>query len=153
MYRVPLRISCTTSTRPILVQRHFRRTVLTTSYARGPTTPPLLELTVPQHFESIVSKYADKTAVVSRAQNQRLTYEELNFKSNALAKALQKEVGVKKGDRVAVSLGNNVEFATVRYDTWSIDITSKLTRTDHLRFVQAGSNLGKLRRQYDVSES
>ena len=32
--------------------------------------------------------------------------------SNKLAKGLQ-NLGVKKGDRVAVSLGNNIEFATV----------------------------------------
>ncbi|KAK4986076.1 hypothetical protein LTR50_005536 [Elasticomyces elasticus] len=40
--------------------------------------------------------------------------QQLNTLSNALARGLQ-NVGVRKGDRVAVSLGNNVEFATTTY--------------------------------------
>lgn len=50
--------------------------------------------------------------MVSKHQRQRLTYGELDQKSNALARGLA-GIGVKKGDRVAVSLGNNIEFATV----------------------------------------
>ena len=41
-----------------------------------------------------------------------MTYNALDRDSNKLAKGLQ-NLGVKKGDRVAVSLGNNAEFATV----------------------------------------
>ena len=51
--------------------------------------------------------------VISRHQQERLTYDALNLKSNALARGLS-NIGVKKGDRVAVSLGNNIEYATVR---------------------------------------
>jgi acyl-CoA synthetase (AMP-forming)/AMP-acid ligase II len=43
-----------------------------------------------------------------------LTYDALDRDSNKLARGLQ-NLGVKKGDRVAVSLGNNIEFATVGY--------------------------------------
>lgn len=50
--------------------------------------------------------------MISRSQRQRLTYEELNSKSTALANGLRQS-GVKKGDRVAVSLGNNIEFSVV----------------------------------------
>jgi len=50
--------------------------------------------------------------VISRHQNIRLTYHDLDRDSNALARGLAK-IGVQKGDRVAVSLGNNIEFATV----------------------------------------
>jgi len=50
--------------------------------------------------------------VVSRHQQSRLTYDALDTKSNALARGLL-NVGVKKGDRVAVSLGNNLEYAIV----------------------------------------
>ncbi|KAL9028981.1 MAG: hypothetical protein Q9196_002724 [Gyalolechia fulgens] len=52
-------------------------------------------------------------SVISRHQQTRLTYDELDRKSNALANGLQ-NLGVGKGDRVAVSLGNNIEYATVR---------------------------------------
>jgi non-ribosomal peptide synthetase component E (peptide arylation enzyme) len=50
--------------------------------------------------------------VVSRHQNERLSYDALNRRSNSLARGLLK-IGVRKGDRVAVSLGNNIEHATV----------------------------------------
>lgn len=43
-----------------------------------------------------------------------MTYGELDAKSNALARGLQ-SVGVNKGDRVSVSLGNNIEFAIATY--------------------------------------
>jgi non-ribosomal peptide synthetase component E (peptide arylation enzyme) len=52
--------------------------------------------------------------VVSHHQRIRLSYEALDQESNKLARGLQK-LGVKKGDRVAVNLGNNVEFATATY--------------------------------------
>jgi len=43
-----------------------------------------------------------------------VTYNELDTKSNALARGLS-NIGVRKGDRVAISLGNNMEFATLTY--------------------------------------
>jgi acyl-CoA synthetase (AMP-forming)/AMP-acid ligase II len=43
-----------------------------------------------------------------------LTYRELDERSNILAYGLR-ERGVRKGDRVAVSLGNNWEFAVLTY--------------------------------------
>lgn len=43
-----------------------------------------------------------------------LTYEKLDLASNALAHSLR-SLGVKKGDRVAVSLGNTAEFAALTY--------------------------------------
>lgn len=59
--------------------------------------------------------------VISRHQNSRLTYDGLHQRSTALAHGLR-NLGVKKGDRVAVSLGNNVEFAIV----WSLRRSSRL---------------------------
>ncbi|KAI9762013.1 MAG: serine/threonine protein kinase, AGC [Chaenotheca gracillima] len=76
--------------------------------------PPLLDQTVGQHFASIVNRYGDRPAVISRHQSQRLTYRSLDDQSNALAHGLSK-LGVRKGDRVAVSLGNNIEYATATY--------------------------------------
>ena len=49
-----------------------------------------------------------------RHQRAEITYDELDKKSNALARGLQ-GLGVKKGDRVSVSLGNNSEFAITTY--------------------------------------
>jgi non-ribosomal peptide synthetase component F len=110
----------------------WRRGLLTESHSRGPASashllaplslsansiplqPPLLTQTIPQHFASVVSAHGDRTAVISRAQRERLTYRELDERSNILARGLW-ERGVRKGDRVAVSLGNNWEFAVTTY--------------------------------------
>lgn len=61
--------------------------------------------------------------MVSRHQRAQVTYEELDQRSNTLARGLL-NVGVAKGDRVAVSLGNNIEYAIVSgdyfLDEWEI---------------------------------
>ncbi|KAL4788628.1 hypothetical protein BJX76DRAFT_315250 [Aspergillus varians] len=91
-----------------------RRGLLTQSYSRGPTEPPLFESTIGEHFARIVDAYGDKTAVISRHQNDRATYFGLDARSNTLARRLQ-SMGVQKGDRVGVMLGNSMEHATVTY--------------------------------------
>jgi non-ribosomal peptide synthetase component E (peptide arylation enzyme) len=53
-------------------------------------------------------------AVISRAQKERLTYRDLDERSSILARGLR-ERGVKKSDRVVVSLGNNWEYAVTNY--------------------------------------
>ncbi|KAH7091695.1 acyl-CoA synthetase/AMP-acid ligase-like protein II [Paraphoma chrysanthemicola] len=108
--------------RPLLAQcrashslcHNARRGLLTKAHAIGPSEPPLLEQTVPEHFAGIARQYGDRNAVISRHQRITLTYDALDRDSNRLARGLQK-IGVAKGDRVAVSLGNNVEFATTTY--------------------------------------
>ena len=76
--------------------------------------PPLLEETIGEHFASIVSKHGDRTAVISRHQQTTLTYDRLDRDSNAFARGLA-NIGVKKGDRCAVMLGNTIEYATATY--------------------------------------
>jgi acyl-CoA synthetase (AMP-forming)/AMP-acid ligase II len=104
--------------RPRLAARKVRaplcRTLITQAKLKGPLEPPLLEETVGQNFSRIVSQHGDRPAVISKHQNVRLTYHELDLKSNVLAKGLQ-SLGIKKGDRVCVHLGNNIEFATITY--------------------------------------
>ncbi|KAI2793592.1 Acyl-CoA ligase sidI [Penicillium oxalicum] len=90
--------------------KQCRRGLLTDSYARGPAMPPLLELTVGEHFAKIVSEHGDRTAVISKHQQDRLSYALLDSRSNSLARGLA-SVGVKKGDRVGVMLGNSSEYA------------------------------------------
>ncbi|KAJ5179398.1 hypothetical protein N7492_002608 [Penicillium capsulatum] len=91
-----------------------RRGLLTQSLARGPLSPPLLESTIGDHFTKIVSEHGDRTAVVSKHQADRLTYASLDSRSNALARGLE-SVGVRKGDRVGVMLGNSMEHAVTTY--------------------------------------
>ncbi|KAI0850864.1 acetyl-CoA synthetase-like protein [Daldinia vernicosa] len=108
-----------------------RRCIATSdlSYVEGPKEPPLLTCTIPEHFAEIVSQYGDQPAAVfrspttadmsptltsSRPETTTLTYEDLDAQSNILAHSLR-SLGVKKGDRVAVSLGNVAEHAVLTY--------------------------------------
>lgn len=50
--------------------------------------------------------------MIARHQKDRVTYFELDIKSNALARGLESK-GVRTGDRVGVMLGNCMEYAIV----------------------------------------
>ncbi|PQE15635.1 hypothetical protein CJF30_00006059 [Rutstroemia sp. NJR-2017a BBW] len=56
---------------------------------------------------------------MSPSQDKQLTYRDLDEHSNALAHVWQ-GLGVVKGDRVAVSLGNSWEFAVATYAIWKL---------------------------------
>ncbi|KAM0131050.1 hypothetical protein ACHAO1_007555 [Botrytis cinerea] len=99
--------------------RFQRRGLLTESYSAGPSEPPLLQHTIPQHFRGIVNAHGDNLALISRSQNVKLTYRELDEKSNVIAYGLR-NLGVQKGDRVAVSLGNGWEFGAITYAIWKL---------------------------------
>ncbi|KAM0252326.1 hypothetical protein ACHAQJ_007764 [Trichoderma viride] len=89
------------------------------SLRTGPMEPALFTGTIPDHFASIVSRHGDRPAVIARsptplAHEITLTYHDLDLVSNRLASSLS-SLGVRKGDRVAVSLGNSAEFAALTY--------------------------------------
>ena len=97
------------------------RSILTRSYRSTahvqrrwtPSIYPVIVHSVLLSLDRIyVSSDLTVDSVVSRHQGQRLTYSELQARSNALAWGLR-DVGVKKGDRVAVSMGNCLEYAIV----------------------------------------
>ncbi|KAF2114204.1 acyl-CoA synthetase/AMP-acid ligase-like protein II [Lophiotrema nucula] len=114
-----LRTSLVRSLRLQSTTHSSRRGLLTQAFNAGPTEPPLLEQTVPEHFAGIVRQYGDRDAVISHHQQTRLTYDRLDRDSNALARGLAK-LGVQKGERVAVSLGNTVEHATTIYALYKL---------------------------------
>ncbi|WZH41807.1 hypothetical protein QYS62_002765 [Fusarium acuminatum] len=85
----------------------------------GPQDPPLYKGTIPEHFASVVSEHGDREAVIARsagvdAHESTLTYYALDSLSNSLAHSLS-SLGVRKGDCVAISLGNGPEFAALTY--------------------------------------
>lgn len=81
------------------------------------------------------------TSVISKHQNDRATYLDLDARSNALARGLE-SVGVQKGDRVAVMLGNSMEHATVRCATVSV-VEMLMNPIGHICSIQAWSYLGR----------
>ncbi len=77
-----------------------------------PTTLKYPEVTLPQVLEKSANDYPDRPAIIF--EDIALTYEKLNENVNRFASALQ-DLGVKKGDRVAVYLLNCPQFIIATY--------------------------------------
>ncbi|KAL8290852.1 hypothetical protein RB597_008894 [Gaeumannomyces tritici] len=118
--------------------RRHGRPMSRLSISHGPQEPPLLTQTIPEHFASVVSKHGDRPAVICRsptaaasalpqpqqqppapARETVLTYHELDWLSGSLARSLR-GLGVCKGDRVAVSLGNCAEHAALTHAVFKL---------------------------------
>jgi fatty-acyl-CoA synthase len=92
------------------------RTAAQLSFAKGADTPPLSNETLPSFYEKeLLVKFATRPALVSRHEPVegsgylKWSYEELWERANDLARGLL-GLGVTKGSRVGVVMGNN------RYD-------------------------------------
>ena len=75
---------------------------LTQSYDKGPDVP-LIEATIGDFFDAIVSKYPEREALVVRHQNIRWTYRELQQQVNQLAISMI-DMGLEIGDRFCIFL-------------------------------------------------
>ncbi|KAF8320410.1 acyl-CoA synthetase [Clavulina sp. PMI_390] len=101
------------------------------SFVRGSTTPPLLEHTFPQFYKDrLLPDFSNATALISTHEPRQpyggplrpltekpylsWTFEELDRHVAALARGLVK-LGVQKGDRVGVVMGNNSAYATLQW--------------------------------------
>ena len=67
------------------------------SYVRGPSTPPLAYITIPQLLRDAVSRFGPRDAVVFSEQNIRLSYYDLDRAVDELASGLL-ALGLEKGD-------------------------------------------------------
>ncbi len=86
------------------------------SHDKGATDVPLIEQTIGAYFDDACATYADRDALVSRHQNDRLTYAELRRRVDAVACSLIR-LGLEKGDRVAIWSPNNVEWLLTQHAT------------------------------------
>src|SRR5215211_5116879 len=86
------------------------------SYARGETSPALLEETIGGNLERIVAEHGDREALVEVASGRRWTYAELDADVNALTRGLL-AAGIAKGDRVGIWAPNCAEWTLVQYAT------------------------------------
>ena len=90
--------------------------VLTTSHARGRTDVPLIEQTIGDFFDAMVARQPEALALVSRHEDRRLSYRELQAESNRLASALLR-AGLKPGDRIGIWSHNNVAWVLMQIAT------------------------------------
>ncbi|MFO1137271.1 MAG: AMP-binding protein, partial [Rhodoblastus sp.] len=86
------------------------------SHDKGATDVPLIEQTIGAYFDAACAKHATREALVSRHQNDRLTYAELRRRVDAVACSLMR-LGLEKGDRVAIWSQNNVEWLLTQHAT------------------------------------
>jgi fatty-acyl-CoA synthase len=89
---------------------------MTASYASGTSTVPLLGETVGANLERTVARRPDAEALVSRHQDLRYTYGELNDAVDVVARGLL-AAGIQQGDRVGMWSPNNAEWVMVQYAT------------------------------------
>jgi fatty-acyl-CoA synthase len=116
------------------------------SYSHGASSTPLLGDTIGEHFERTAAQFADRPALVSRQQDVRLTYAELDAAIDAAASGLLR-AGVRAGDRVGIWAPNCAEWVLVQYATAKVGAIlvniNPAYRTHELEYVlrQAGVRL------------
>ena len=84
-------------------------------FHRGGDTP-LIGQTIPEFFLSIVEQFPQQQAVVSLAQQRRLTYQSFSEEIDELARGLL-GLGFKRGDRIGVWSTNNIEWLLIQMAT------------------------------------
>ena len=86
------------------------------SYVRGPTTPPLAYITIPQLLRDAVSRFGPRDAAVFHEQGLRISYYDLDRAVDELASGLL-ALGLDKGDRVGIWSPNRYEWVLTQFAT------------------------------------
>ncbi|MHB8060142.1 MAG: AMP-binding protein, partial [Gaiellaceae bacterium] len=86
------------------------------AYSQGLSDVSLRAETIGQMWAEIVAAHGDSDALVSRHQNVRWTYAEMDEQVERCARALIAE-GVQKGDRVGIWAPNVAEWVVVQFAT------------------------------------
>src|SRR5689334_14016341 len=89
---------------------------MTTSYANGPSSQPLIGETIGENLERTVARFPDRDALVSCHQNRRYTYAELNGAVDEVARGLM-ALGLEVGDRIGIWSPNCAEWVLIQYAT------------------------------------
>ncbi|KAJ7207094.1 hypothetical protein GGX14DRAFT_500091 [Mycena pura] len=119
------------------ILKYLGKRHLTWSSVKGALEPPLVSSTFPRYFKAeILQRHSTRPALVSRNESARAhggpashnmgvtshlawSFSEFDSHINALARGLLR-LGVKKGDRVGVLMGNNSAYAMLQWACASI---------------------------------
>ncbi|MGG5170885.1 AMP-binding protein [Pseudarthrobacter sp. J1738] len=113
------------------------------SYSAGDKDVPLLETTIGTQFESVVTRFPDRQALIEAQPPQggrprHWTYQELNNHVDALALALMNR-GFAAGDRLGIWSPNCAEWVMFQYATAKIGVilvnVNPAYRSHELEFV------------------
>ena len=91
------------------------------SYFHRGDAESLLGATIPEHFDSIANKFPQQFAVISKPQNQRLTYQQLADEVNRVARAIY-AMGFDKGNRIGIWATNNIQWILLQMATARIGV-------------------------------
>jgi fatty-acyl-CoA synthase len=91
------------------------------SYGSSTSDAPLLGLTIGDLFDQTVALYPDHPALISRQQQVRLTYRELQAQVNQCAKGLL-HLGFQKGQRIGIWAPNRAEWCITQFATSKIGV-------------------------------
>jgi fatty-acyl-CoA synthase len=84
------------------------------SYVSGEDSPALLEMTIGAALEEAAQRWGERPALVSRGQDVRWTWEELNARSDALAAGFL-HYELQRGDRIGIWGPNCAEWALTQF--------------------------------------
>src|SRR3954468_3998566 len=116
------------------------------SYSHGTSETPLLGDTIGVNFARTAARFRDRPALVSRHQDVRLTYAQLEAAVDAAAGGLLR-FGIRAGDRVGIWAPNCAEWVVVQYATAKVGAilvnVNPAYRTHELEYVlrQSGVRL------------
>src|SRR6266536_421747 len=117
------------------------------SYSHGTSETPLLGDTIGAHFQHTAARFADRPALVSRVQDVRMTYGELDAAVDAVAGGLLR-AGIRAGDRVGIWAPNCAEWILVQYATAKVGAilvnVNPAYRTHELEYVLRQASIGTL---------
>ncbi|MBA2678846.1 MAG: AMP-binding protein [Ktedonobacteraceae bacterium] len=91
------------------------------SYTSATSDTSLLGLPIGDAFDKTVTTYPDNPALISRHQNIRLTYRELQVQVDQCAKSFL-ALGIQKGQRVGIWSPNRAEWCVVQFATSKIGV-------------------------------
>lgn len=91
------------------------------SYYHMGSSSPLLGITISQHFAAVARRFPLREAIVSRHQQRRLTYRQLEESADLVARGLL-GLGFRRGERIGVIATNQVEWLLLQLATARIGV-------------------------------